>query len=201
MNKFFALSMALCLILGFQNCSKSPLQNSEILSNSKNGVTVSVPVQNGGISSAKITYIEIPNADSAAQTSLAQKSLDVSSSPSSNPSSSHLVISVQTGVIQLMDASSAVLEERCLSPASLSELNTILSGASICNGQAVSADICGMRYKPAYASLYADEGRVNLGEEKDSCGTGKKDLCGDMAGVFQNYVSFVKAHFQEMNCQ
>lgn len=190
LNKFFALITMLCLVLGFQNCSKSALQNSEGLDG--NSVTVSLPSGNGSQSAAKVTYVEIPNADLSQAVSAAKASAAISSN--------RLVISVQSGIIQLMDDSNAVLEKRCLSSASLNELNTILSGSSVCAAKVASGDVCGMRYKEAYASLYADENRVKLGEEQDSCGTGRKDLCGEMANVFQNYVSHVKAHWLEMNC-
>lgn len=190
LKKFFALTTLLCLVLGFQNCSQSALQNGESLGT--NSVAVSLPSSNQGQSSAKVTYVEIPGADQV-QSASSQKAADVSAN--------RLVVSLQTGVMQLMDDSNAVLATHCLSASSLNELNTILSGSSICDAKASSGDVCGMRYKPAYASLYADDSRVKLGEEQDSCGTGRKDLCGDMANVFQNYVSYVKAHWQEMNCQ
>lgn len=190
LNKFFAVTMILCLVLGFQNCSKSALQSSENLGN--NNVTVSLPSSGEGKTVANVTYIEIPNAERP------QDSLKISEVV---PISGRLVISLQTGVMQLVDDSNAVLEKRCLSGSSLNELNTILGGSSICATASPSSDICGMSYKPAYASLYADDTRVKLGEEQDTCGTGKKDLCGDLAPVFQAYVSYVKAHWQEMNCQ
>lgn len=189
MKKFFAVTTALCLVLGFQNCSQSNL-NGDVLSVSANPYAPSS--EKGGEVVNNVSLIEIPNADQA-QTGTQAKAADLSPS--------RLVISPQTGVIQLMDDANAVLDEKCLSAADLNELNTILSGSSICSASATESEICGMVYKPAYASLMSNNALVNLGEELDSCGNGRKDLCGELATVFQNYVSHIKAHYQEMNCQ
>lgn len=194
MKRVLALAFMFSLILGFQNCSQSSLQPEGVLSGD-----VAVTLPQSGVSptsdaavAAKVTYVEIPN---VTDSNLAPQKLSDVVSPH------RLVISLQTGVIQLMDEANAPLEQRCLSASSLDELKTILSGASICAAQVTSADICAMSYKPAYASLYANESRVLLGEERDSCGTGRKDLCGALAEVFQAYVSHVKANWSEMNCQ
>lgn len=187
------LAGTVCLILGFQNCSQSSLQSSDMASSGE--LTVNVPPAGGtdaGLSSAKVTYVEIPN--------IAEEGASVSAK-ATELTPFRLVISTDSGKIQLMDDSNAVLEERCLGSAQLSELKTILSGSSVCAAAAVEADVCAMRYKPAYASLYANEKRVNLGEEKDSCGTGRQDLCGGLADVFQAYVSHVRANWSSMSCE
>lgn len=189
LNKFFALITILSLVLGFQNCGQSGLESGGSLGTNK--ISVTLPQLGQGKAVADVTYIEIPEADQAGS----------SQKLSGEISTNRLVISIQTGVIQLTDDTNAVLEKRCLSAASLNELHTILGGSTVCAAAPPSSEMCGERYKPAYVSLYADEARVNLGEEQDSCGTGRKDLCGDLATVFQNYVSYVKSHYMEMNCQ
>lgn len=193
MNKGLALITTLCLILGFQNC-QSTMQPEGMSSSNEVSVTLPAVASGGGSSSGstvgKVTYVEVPNISDS--TSASQKTADLTPY--------RLVISVQTGTIQLMDDSNAVMETRCLDSGSLQELKTILSGASVCAAQA-SGDICAMRYTPGYASLYVNESRVNLGEQKDSCGTGRLDLCGGLNDVFQSYVTHVKQNWTQMNCQ
>ncbi|AFY00196.1 hypothetical protein [Bdellovibrio bacteriovorus] len=188
------LTGTVCLILGFQNCSQNSLQTSEMAS--LNDVSVALPPSGGGDSAntpAKVTYVEIPNVSDTVVEGVAAKASELGQY--------RLVIATDSGRIQLVDEVNTVIQERCLSAGSLSELKTILSGSSVCAAPVKSADMCAMRYKPAYASLYANETRVNLGEEKDSCGTGLKDLCGGLADVFQAYVSHVRNNWTAMNCE
>lgn len=191
MKRVLAAAAVLLLILGFQNCSQKSLQVDGSVASSE--VTVSLP-QGGGeaTSVAKVTYVEIPEiADSA---NAYQKA-------SVGSGSERLVISLDSGVIQLMDDANNALDKRCLSSSDLEELKNILAGSRICEAQVPGDAICAMRMKTAYASLFANEQRVNLGEERDSCGTGRKDLCGQLSDVFQAYVTHVKEHWSEMNCQ
>lgn len=194
LKRFFTLTTVVCLILGFQNCSQNGLQSNDL---SSGDVAISfAPSPNSGASgtTAKVTYIEVPNIENQISS---QKITDSSSALSAQ----RLVVSTQTGAIELVDDSNTVLQQRCLGASDLEELKTILSGSNICSAAAKSAEqICGMSYKAAYASLYANEQRVKLGEELDTCGTGKKDLCGSLAEVFQAYISHLRLHWQEMNC-
>lgn len=189
MKRVLAAVSMLCLVLGFQNCSQSSLQGSAEQASSQ--VAISVPSQNGESASQTVTYIEVPNISE--DSGVAQKASELTPY--------RLVVSVNSGSIQLMDESNNVIEKRCLDSAQLQELQTILAGSSVCAVQASSAEVCAMKYTPGYASLYANEKRINLGEQRDSCGNGKKDLCGGLANVFQNYVSFLRSNWSEMNCQ
>lgn len=189
MKRVLALGTMLMLVLAFQNCGRQGLQADGTAGGGRGDVGVTLPL--GGSAEAKVTYIEIPNvADASSQ----QKVVE-------DFSESRLVISLQSGVIQLMDNSNNVLKQRCLPESDLGELKTILAGSKVCEAKVPSDAICSMRLKFPYASLYADEKRVNLGEEQDSCGRGRKDLCGDLANVFKAYVSHVKAHWGEMGCE
>lgn len=190
MKRVLAVVSMLCLVLGFQNCSQSSLQSGAGSVDSSQ-VAISVPNQSGESSSQKVTYVEIPNISE--DSSVAQKTAELSPY--------RLVISVQNGSIQLMDESNNVLQKRCLKSSDLQELQTILAGSSVCAVGSSAADVCAARYKAGYASLYANEKRINLGEERDSCGNGKKDLCGELADVFQNYVSHLRSGWSEMNCE
>lgn len=192
-KRLAVLTGTVCLILGFQNCSQNQLQTSEMAS--MNDVSVSLPpvVENAEPESAKVTFVEIPNVSDMVGDGISAKA--------SEDSRLRLVIATSTGRIQLVDEINSVLQERCLSAASLAELKAILSGSSVCQAPVQVADMCAMRYKPAYVALYANDTRVNLGEEKDSCGTGLKDLCGGLANVFQAYVSHVRNNWTEMNCE
>jgi hypothetical protein len=183
----------LMLVLAFQNCGRQGLQAD---GTGSGDVAVTLPQSGAAATSneavaAKVTYIEIPD---VADLSAAQKAAD-------QVGDSRLVISLQSGKIQLMDSSNNVLQQRCLASSDLGELKTILSGSKICEAQVAQDAICAMRMKMGYASLYADEKRVNLGEEMDSCGRGRKDLCGELSSVFKAYVSHVKANWTEMHCE
>ncbi len=112
-----------------------------------------------------------------------------------------LVISLQTGTIQLMDQTNVALRTRCLNNSNLHELKNILAGASVCAKSVDTSSICAAVYTPGYASLFTEGERINLGESRDSCGTGRKDLCGDLNNVFAGYIANVKQHWSEMNCQ
>lgn len=192
MKRGLAFISAACLILGFQNCSQSNLQSGEGLSAD---VLISAPLLQGGdessASTSKVTFVEVPN---IADDSAVQGKAAVSMTPY------RLVVSLQSGNINLMDDSNSVLEKRCLSSSSLQELKAILAGASICSATVAAGDVCAQSYTPGYASLYADEQRIALGERRDSCGSGQKDLCGEVASVFQNYVSHLRNNWADMSC-
>lgn len=196
MKRGLALISAACLILGFQNCSQNNLQSGVGLSQDVSITTPDLIAGNGedvsGVTS-KVTFVEIPNMSE--DSAVAQKASAVELTPY------RLVISLQSGTINLMDDRNEVREKRCLSSSSLQELKTILSGSSICAAAVQSADVCAQAYSPGYASLYADDQRIALGEKRDSCGGGQKDLCGALADVFQNYVSHVREHWAEMSCE
>lgn len=189
MKRLLALTTMFCLVLGFQNCSQSSLQDSTLAGAD---VNVNLPLGSGGEAgdktSGKVTYVEIPNV--AADSSVQQKAGEIY----------RLIISVNSGEIQAVDDANTLLEKRCLSSAHLQELKTILSGSSVCEKASAVADQCAMRYKPGYASLFVNEKRVNLGEELDSCGRGRKDLCGAATDVFKAYLDYVKMHWNEMEC-
>lgn len=194
-KKVWALVSFFMLVVGFQNCSQSSLQQGGELSSAVSvGIPQSGSKSDGVLSNeqAQVTYLEIPSvADvSADQQKIASEEID-----------SRLVISLQSGRIQLMNGANSVLQTRCLKQEELAELKTILSGSQICETHVDEDAICAMRVKSAYASLYANERRVHLGAEQDSCGRGRKDLCGGVASVLQAYVSHVKASWSDMNCE
>lgn len=183
---------AACLILGFQNCSQSNLQSGEGISPD---VLISAPATVGEEPSAvtsKVTFVEVPNISEDA----------VQGKASSQITRYRLVVSLQSGSINLMDDGNNVIEKRCLNSSALQELKTILTGSSICAATIASdADMCAQSYTPGYASLYADDQRIALGEKRDSCGTGQKDLCGGIASVFQNYVAHLRQNWEQMACE
>lgn len=196
MKRGLALISATCLILGFQNCAQSNLQSGVGITSD---VAITAPKNNlstgedsSGVT-AKVTFVEIPNME--------QSGSSLQKAYSGEPTQYRLVVSLQSGTISLMDNKNESLEKRCLSSSSLQELKAILSGSSICADTVSSEALCAQVYSPGYASLYADDERINLGEKYDSCGNGHRDLCGGVADVFQNYISHLRQNWADMSCE
>ncbi len=189
MKKIWAVSLIVILVLSFQNCEQSARSGYGTLSST--GVQVGIPDQSSQ-SRVTITEFEIPNvADSAG----------VSSKSTEGFGPYRLLVSLENGELELLDSDNNILQKRCLSESELSEGKTILADSKICETKVQSDLVCGMRFKYAYASLYSEDQRVALGEEQDTCGRGKKDLCGGLAKVFQAYVSHIRANWAQMNCE
>lgn len=186
----------LVLVLAFQNCGNQGLQAEGTMGGDVKIVLHQTSSSDEGsqVPTAKVTYVEIFDVTepSRAQQKASDEMTDM-----------RLVISVKSGKIELTDDMNNVVETRCLSAEKLAEMNAILAGSKICASQVVRhPDLaCDMRMKRAYASLYADQKRVNLGEEFDGCGTGRKDLCGELSAVFKAYVAHVKRNWADMSCQ
>jgi hypothetical protein len=196
-NKGLALLSSVCLIVAFQNCSQETLTSTSTGSESLKSSDVLVTLPDASESKAKIDFVEIPDIQSDA---VAQKA-SLSVSPE-GADSYRLVISVESGVLQILDQSNSVMDRGCLSASDLQELQTILSGSRICQRLLQQEDLmCAQVYKASYVSLYSDDKKISLGEERDSCGNGKKDLCGDLSKVFQAYVAHIRTHWSKMSCE
>lgn len=196
MKRVLALSSMLVLVLAFQNCGNQGLQPEGI---SAGDVKIVLPHSGSleeevQVPSAKVTHVEIFDVEAS---SVGQQKV------SDEVAEARLVIAVDSGEMQLMDDMNNVLETRCLGSEKLAEMNAILAGSKICAAQISRQpeQVCSMRMKRPYASLFADQKRVNLGEEFDACGTGRKDLCGELSAVFKAYVAHVKKGWSEMHCQ
>lgn len=192
MNKGLALVGMLGLIVAFQNCSQETLTSS---SNDFNSNEVAVTLPGDEKQSAKITFVEIPDLP------VAESMAKLGQSLRNEEEAFKLVISVESGALQILDQGNAVMDKGCLSSSDLEELKSILGGSRICKSQASQQEICAQIYKPGYAALYADDDKISLGEERDSCGNGKQDLCGELSSVFQAYVAHIKNNWSKMSCE
>lgn len=192
MNRGLALVGMLGLIVAFQNCSQETLTSSA--ENMKaTDVAITLPGENA--QAAKVSFVEIPDITANDHQAKIGASLG-------EEESYRLVISVDSGALQILDRANAVMDRGCLSQSDLQELKTILGGSRICQADSVAADqMCSQVYRPGYASLYADEQRISLGEQMDSCGRGKKDLCGELSNVFKAYVAHLKLNWSQMSCE
>lgn len=177
---------SLCLILGFQNCSQQNNLSEEGSLGAASGALAS-PAD-----ASKITYVEIMESPLVPT---------VSNKVGSVSAESRLLISPKTGEIHAVDSLNKVLDTKCLSAADLATLNQILNSASICKMPVTKADMCATRYIPAYAALVLGQERINLGEQRDSCGYGRQEICGSLGEVFRDFVSHVRENIDNMKCQ
>ncbi|WP_340598591.1 hypothetical protein [Bdellovibrio sp. GT3] len=176
MNKGGLVVLAGCLILGFQNCSQSNLSASELPSPSSHVVT---PALGADAESSAITSVEVP---------VPQGILSIDS---------------KTGRIQVIDSSQSVIEESCLQPADLAELQSYLKAGSICGKPVPEEDVmCAQSYSAGYVSLILNDQKMNLGESYDSCGRGYKDICDEqVAQSFRGLVAYIQKNFHGMLCE
>ncbi len=198
MNKGLALLSTVGLVVAFQNCSQETLTSSTLGSESFKSSEVFITLPDALESKAKIDFVEIPDI----QSNSVEQKVSVRADSATEEASYRLVISTESGALQILDQSNFVMDRGCLSISDLKELLTILSGSRICQRQLSKEDLaCAQVYKAGYASLYSDDRKISLGEEYDSCGNGKKDLCGDLSKVFQAYVAHIKANWPQMSCE
>ncbi len=178
---------SLCLIIGFQNCAQ---QGADGVSDISGGSSVVL----SSTEASKISYVEVPAAVSSIQDLQKTSSASVASD-------ARLLVSPKTGVIHIVDSLNNKLDEKCLSSDDLARLQELLANASVCQMPVAKADVCATKYTPAYASLVLGQSRVSLGEERDSCGYGRQEICGELGDVFKTFVSYVRSSYSQMECQ
>lgn len=185
-----AFFIVTCLVVGFQNCAQ-------------NGANLSADLGSGDLASQapsadaaflestpEVTFVEIPQYQTLGKTSSLTDSLE-----------KRLVISTATGRIQLMDSKNAVHGVACLNFDDFSKFKKSIEGSAICAAGVTDAEICAMRYKPPYAVLFTGaQERISLGEELNSCGRGKVDLCGDIKKDFQEIIQHIELNWKSMAC-
>lgn len=195
MKKLYPILAAFVVTLGFQNCSPHSMDSGLIGGDSSLTFgDTSLPSMAGASDSIlnEAQLLEIPQVSFSSD-----KGLEKTSSSEAYT----LRINLSTGAIELVDrGDSSVLASRCLSLNSRDEVMAILRSSQLCE-QGRSDKLCAQRYTPEYANLVANGKVIPLGEEFDSCGSGKKDLCGDSASVLKGFIGFVKSNWQDMTCE
>ncbi|WP_413576867.1 hypothetical protein ACLVWU_02135 [Bdellovibrio sp. HCB290] len=176
MKKGGLVLLAGCLILGFQNCSQSNLSATEL--------------------SAPSTHVVLPS-DSKSDESIAITSLEIP------VPQGVLSVDAKTGRIQLIDRNLSVLEESCLQPSEVAELQSYLKTSNVCGKPAPEEDVmCAQSYNAGYATLILGEQKLNLGESYDSCGRGYKDICGEQASQsFRGLIAYIQKNYHGMLCE
>lgn len=185
-----AFFIVTCLVVGFQNCA----QNGANLSADPGAgdLASQAPAADAAFleSTPQVTFVEIPQHQIAGKTETSADVLE-----------KRLVISASTGRIQLMDSKNAVHGVACLNFEDFSKFKKSIEGSAICAAGVTDAEICAMRYKPPYAVLFTGEQqRISLGEELNSCGRGKVDLCGDIKKDFQEIIQHIELNWKSMAC-
>ncbi len=176
MKKIAALVGTVCLIIGFQNCSQSNL--------SPDGLDASLTGAGG--ESGKVTVIA-----------------PVVAIELSSAESSQWVIDISSGEIRYTSGKGEVSATRCLSSEDHASLKKILEEAKVCEASKAPADrICSQVYTSGYATLNSeDTKRVVLGESRDGCGSGQKELCGDQGEALRAFLNHVSQNLSNMVCQ
>lgn len=177
-----------CLMLGFQNCARTG--TTDMLS-----VDSMETVIFDSHGSDDLSYVEVPA--NAEETTVWKKV----AGQTVLKGDQRLLISPKSGDIYLVDNMNTDLGKHCLSPDDHRRLQEILANISVCQMPIEKAEICAARYVPAYASLVFGDNRVSLGEQRDSCGYGRQEICGQQSDIFKSFVSYVRANFTDMSCE
>lgn len=195
MKKLYPILAAIVVTLAFQNCSPHSM-DSGLITRDSSSLTF------GDTSLPRLTpldsildevkILEIPRVSFSSDDDPEKTGLNDAYA---------LRVDLMTGMIDLVDRNDAsVLASRCLSLTSRDEVVTILQSSQLCE-QGRPDKLCAQRYTPEYASLIANAKVIPLGEELDSCGSGKKDLCGESAVMLKGFIKFVKSNWQDMSCE
>lgn len=183
-----AFFIVTCLVVGFQNCAQNGL-NSQLGSGDFASQAPSADAEFLE-STPEVTFVEIPQYQVAGKTASLASALET-----------RLVISTATGRIQLMDSKNSVHGVACLNFDDFNKFKKSIEGSAICAAGVTEAEICAMRYKPPYAVLFTGaQERISLGEELNSCGRGKVDLCGDIKQDFQAIIQHIELNWKSMAC-
>lgn len=172
MKKIVGIVGALCLILGFQNCSQSALTSEPDAGAS-------------GAPSTKVGELE-----------------SVSLVELTSSEASQWILDVESGEIRYTSSQGQVSARRCLSDDDKAELKALLEGASICKSEVPKDAICTMEYSPGYAILVSDSAeRTALGEKLDGCGRGAKEICGVKGTAFKAFLAHLAQDIDSMQCE
>lgn len=182
-----------CLIVSFQNCSKSNFDKSPgIESMSESSVS--------DLSPSSASTIEIP---SSPQVDAAVSSVH-SKSSSSNPFSEYsLSLNPRTGVIDALHDNGEPAEGLtfCLQSHQIAELEGLLTESRLCEAEDRSADgnVCTMDYQFPYAKMHFASRSVVLGEKYSGCNRGP-DLCGENSKKLQAFLKDITTSLDNLKC-
>lgn len=197
MKRYLFAGFAFCLVVGFQNCSRNQLSDTNS-ADALNNPTEVTPVEKVDVSQTEI--LEVP--ESAYLETQLRPSIQ-QSKPTSSFSSHHLEIDVKTGVIHVVDQAGETVAgvQYCLSNSEVDELRVILDSARICEDKAQTNSQlgCTMEYRFPYAKLHLPEVEIALGEAMSGCHKGP-DLCGDQKDMLQGFLAHVQNNLAAKKC-
>ena len=177
-KKWIFILSSLVLILSFQNCQKSELNNVRP-------------------EAANLSDVTSYNKTSASDTSIVQvwdydqgRTLDV------DVSNGRIAVYLNYGSDRAQDI--------CLTDSEKQELQALLSSAEVCE-PVLPADHflnrqCTMNYRYPYAVLVQGSDQIKLGEMTSGCDV-PTDLCGNKAQELQNFAQHLLASSDQRACQ
>lgn len=191
-----------CLIVSFQNCSKTNF-SSDAGSNAQSLNQVN-PATEDPVTSLKpdeAQAILLPNTPVLD----AQLQSTQSKAADANPfDSNSLSLNPKTGVINVLSADGSADPDQlfCLSSEQIAQLEGLLNTARICAGEDLSANqdmACQLDYRFPYAKLQFTGQDVTLGERFSGCHTGT-DLCGEGSKALQNFLAGLVTNLKNQAC-
>lgn len=197
MKRYVFAGFAFCLVVGFQNCSRNQLSDTNS-ADALNNPTEVTPAEKVDVSQTEI--LEVP--ESAYLETQLRPAIQ-QSKPTSGLASHHLEIDVKTGVIHVVDQNGDDVTglQYCLSASDLEELRVILESSRICEDKAQSNSQlnCTMEYRFPYAKLHLPELEIALGESMSGCHKGP-DLCGEQKDLMQGFLAHVQNNLAAKTC-
>lgn len=175
-HKAIILSGAVAIAVFFQNCSDGEGRIRALEAQSQTSVEANQSYK-----------IQVDNTDTLIFNNL----------PLEN---SAFAIDLQTGEIANLDKSSG--QKFCLSQGELSELQAILSTASVCippERDASDGRLCAQVMREPYAELLSGNGSFRLGEASDSCSQAL-DLCDGQGDLLKGFIAHIKSNLSSRIC-
>ncbi len=181
------------LIFGYQNCQKSNFDQAKtVLNNSSQSVSTN-QAQKIVLAQESLDKIEFKSNEVAQIVHGANQVTVVKS----------LVYSfdLSSGELHVIDRSAQTDVKYCLSEVQKTQVNTLLSAASICKGgiRIVEGMVCAQVVTEGYGNIVTNRDEFHLGSASDGCGSHSVDLC-EGSQDLKNWFQSVRAGLANSSC-
>lgn len=190
-NKFYAVFAAVVVAVGFQNCSPSSMDSGFDMMGSD------IAIGTGKTANLGANTLNVDLRDTSTLEVL--HPLEAPTAPDSTTNDQKIVVELHQGVIQIKSSDGSLVAERCLPSNLQQEIAAVLHASRLCENQ-VTESICAQRYQEGYATIVVNGFATSLGEKRDSCGTGTKDLCGESSAAFKGIVKYIRSSWSTFDC-